>query len=182
MEFRIDMTDEVKVLEKKAKVMHQEFINEVIKEGAETVNLCWQCGKCTGSCPSGRQTAFRIRKLIRRVQLGFKDEVLPTDDLWMCTTCYTCGECCPRGVNIPEVIFTLRNIAVKLGYMADTHKKAATILIKTGHIIPLEDEMKAIRKKVGLKETPPTTLSNKKALEEIQKIIRLTGFDKLIEM
>ncbi len=180
MEFRIDMTDELKALEKKAKLVNLEFVDEVIKAGAETVNLCWQCGTCTASCPSGWHTAFRIRKLIRRVQLGFREEVLPVDDMWLCTTCYTCRERCPRGVKIPEVIFTLRNMAVRAGYMAETHKNTVSTMAKTGHSIPLDDKAKALRKKVGLIEIPLTTLSNSKALEEIQKIFRYTGFDKII--
>ncbi|UCE36537.1 MAG: CoB--CoM heterodisulfide reductase subunit C [Thermoplasmata archaeon] len=180
MELRIDMTDEVEVVEKKAKLVNPEFVEEVIKAGAVSVNLCWQCGTCTASCPSGLHTAFRVRKLIRRVQLGFMDEVLPADDMWMCTTCYTCHERCPRDVKIPEIIFTLRNMAVKMGYMAETHKKAATLLVKTGHTIPLDDKAKALRKKVGLIETPLTTLSNSEALEEVQKILRHTGFDKIV--
>ncbi|UCG70075.1 MAG: CoB--CoM heterodisulfide reductase subunit C [Thermoplasmata archaeon] len=174
------MINEVRLLEKKAKLVNPKFIEEVTEAGAATVNLCWQCGTCTASCPSGQHTAFRIRKLIRRVQLGFKDEVLPTDDLWMCTTCYTCGERCPRGVKIPEIIYTLRNMAVKLGYIAETHKKAVTMMIKTGHTIPLDDKGKKIRKKLGLINSPLTTLSNFKALEDVQNILRYTGFDKIV--
>jgi heterodisulfide reductase subunit C len=112
--------------------------------------------------------------------LGFKDEVLPKDDLWMCTTCYTCEEHCPRGVNVPEIIYTLRNMAVKSGFIAETHRKAATSLVKTGHITPLNEESMELRKKVGLTEKPPTTLSHEKALKEVQKIFKITGFDELI--
>jgi len=165
---------------KKPKIPNPEFTNQVIAEGAETLNLCFQCGTCTGSCPSGRLTAFRVRKMIRRAQLGFKDDILPTDDLWFCTTCYTCHERCPRGVEIPDIVFTLRNIAVREGYMGEAHKRVAGLLTKTGHMVPLTDEYKAIRKKLELPELPPTTLSNEKALKELKKIVGLTGFDKLV--
>jgi len=98
----------------------------------------------------------------------------------MCTTCYTCRERCPRGVKIPEIIFTLRNMAVKMGYMAETHKNTVLTMIKTGHTIPLDDKAKALRKKVGLIEMPLTTLSNLEALEEVQKILRHIGFEKIV--
>lgn len=156
-----------------------QFTEEVIKAGADTVTLCFQCGTCTGSCPSGRHTAFRTRKLIRKVQLGF-EEALSSDELWLCTTCYTCAERCPRGVEIVDIILTLRNMAVKAGYMAEAHKKTALMMIKTGHTVPLDEKFKALRKQVGLPDVPPTTLFDSKALQEIQKIIRLTGFDKLV--
>jgi heterodisulfide reductase subunit C len=156
------------------------FTREVIDAGAETLNLCFQCGTCTGSCPSGRLTAFRVRKVLRRAQLGFKEDILPTDDLWYCTTCYTCHERCPRGVEIPDILFVLRNMAVKEGYMGEAHRKGAGYLVKTGHLVPLSKEYREKRKEVGLNETPPTTLANKKALEEVQTLIKKTGFDKLI--
>lgn len=165
---------------KEPKTPNPEFTNQVIAEGADTLNLCFQCGTCTGSCPSGRLTAFRVRKVIRRAQLGFKDDILPTDDLWFCTTCYTCHERCPRGVEIPDIVLTLRNMAVREGFMGETHKKVAGLLTKTGHMVPLTDEYKAIRKKLELPELPPTTLSDDKALKNLKKIVSLTGFDKLI--
>jgi heterodisulfide reductase subunit C len=157
-----------------------EFLQKVIDAGGTTVNLCFQCGTCTGSCASGRHTAFRTRKVVRRAQLGLKDQILPSDDLWLCTTCYTCFERCPRGVEIPDIIFILRNMAVQAGYMAEAHKKVAGFLIKTGHMVPLSDEYKEKRKKFGLPEIPPTVMENKEAAEKFQKLVKKTGFDKLV--
>ena len=157
-----------------------EFADQIVKAGGKSLNLCYQCGTCTASCPSGRQTAFRTRKLIRKAQLGLKEDILPSDDLWMCTTCYTCVERCPRTVDITDIIIILRNFAVKEGYMADSHKKTASSMMNTGHTIPLTDDYKNLRKKLGLSEQPPTVLGNPKALEDWKKIMKATGFDKLI--
>jgi len=157
-----------------------EFTRKVIEAGGKTVNLCFQCGTCTGSCPSGRQTAFRVRKLVRRAQLGFEEDVLPSEDLWLCTTCFTCYERCPRGVEIVDIIMALRNMAVRKGHMAEAHRKVAELISKTGHLVSLRDEDKALRKKLGLLETPPTVFSDPNALEEIKKIGAACGFDKLV--
>ena len=163
-----------------AKEPNPEFTRKVIEAGGKTVNLCFQCGTCTGSCPSGRQTAFRVRKVVRRAQLGFEEDVLPSDDLWLCTTCFTCYERCPRGVEIVDIIMALRNMAVRKGYMAEQHRKVAELISKTGHMVSLRDEDKALRKKLGLKETPPTVLSDPKMLEQVKRITELCGFDKLV--
>jgi heterodisulfide reductase subunit C len=163
-----------------AKEPNPEFTRKVIEQGGKTVNLCFQCGTCTGSCPSGRQTAFRVRKVVRRAQLGFEEDVLPSEDLWLCTTCFTCYERCPRGVEIVDIIMALRNMAVRKGYMAEPHRKVAELISKTGHMVSLRDEDKALRKKLGLKETPPTVLSDAKMLEQVKKITELCGFDKLV--
>lgn len=166
--------------ETEPKPVNPEFTKSVVDAGADTVTLCFQCGTCTGGCPSGRVTAFRTRKLMRRVQLGFKDEVLPSDELWLCTTCTTCDERCPRGVKITDIIMTLRNMAVREGYMADAHKNTARSLTKSGHAIPLGDAFKKIRETLGLDGEPPTVLKDKEALEEIKKIVKATGFDELV--
>ncbi len=163
-----------------AKEPNPEFTRKVIEQGGKTVNLCFQCGTCTGSCPSGRQTAFRVRKVVRRAQLGFEEDVLPSEDLWLCTTCFTCYERCPRGVEIVDIIMALRNMAVRKGYMAEPHRKVAELISKTGHMVSLRDEDKALRKKLGLRETPPTVLSDSKMLEQVKKITELCGFDKLV--
>ena len=157
-----------------------EFKSQVIDAGADTLNLCFMCGTCTGSCPSGKFTAFRTRKLIRLAQLGQKERILPADDMWFCTTCYTCHERCPRGVEIPDIIYTLRNLAVRAGYMAEAHKKVAGLLLKTGHMVQMNDEVKAKRKALGLPENPPTVISDANALKGLQAILAETGFDKLV--
>jgi len=163
-----------------AKEPNPEFTRKVVEAGGKTVNLCFQCGTCTGSCPSGRQTAFRVRKLVRRAQLGFEEDVLPSDDLWLCTTCFTCYERCPRGVEIVDVIMALRNMAVRKGYMAEAHKKVAELISKTGHMVSLRDEDKALRGKLGLQNVPPTVFSDPNSLEQVKKIGVACGFDKLL--
>ncbi|MFQ6061019.1 MAG: CoB--CoM heterodisulfide reductase subunit C [Thermoplasmata archaeon] len=162
------------------KLVNPEFTKEVVKRGADTITLCFQCGTCTSGCPSGRITAFRTRKLMRRVQLGFKEDVLPADELWLCTTCMTCDERCPRGVKIVDIIMTLRNMAVEEGYMAEGHKRTASMLVKTGHAIPMTDKFKELRKSLQLDEIPPTVLSDSKLYGEVLKIMKATKFDKLI--
>jgi heterodisulfide reductase subunit C len=157
------------------------FAEAVQKEhGGETLMLCFQCGTCSGSCPSGLLTSFRTRKLIRKAQLGLKDDVLQSPDLWMCTTCYSCMERCPRGVEIVDIITILRNKAVSEGIMSDEHRKVGHYLLDNGASVPLNEKFEAIREKLGLPRRPPTTLGDKKALDDFQKILRTTGFDKLI--
>lgn len=156
------------------------FPTKIVERGGTTLLRCFQCGTCTGSCPSGRQTAFRIRKLIRWAQLGIADKVLASDDLWMCTTCYTCQERCPRGVEITDIVMTMRNMAVEAGHMQKQHVRIGGMLAKSGHLLPLKDEVSAARKNLGLDGTPPTVLSNKKNQDMVKKIMKETGFVDLV--
>ena len=157
-----------------------EFTAEIAKNGGSDVMMCFQCGTCTASCPSGKFTAYRTRKLMRAAQLGLKDETVNTDDLWQCTTCYTCSERCPRSVQIVDVVTAIRNIAVANGKMHDGHKKVAKNLMTYGHTVDNPDKIKALRKSLGLPESPPTVMVNENAKADFDKILKITGFDKLV--
>ncbi|MEN6330222.1 MAG: CoB--CoM heterodisulfide reductase subunit C [Methanobacteriaceae archaeon] len=156
------------------------FKQAVMDAGAESVAICFQCGTCTGACPSGRRTPYRIRQLVRRAVMGLKDDVISDDTIWMCTTCYECQERCPRAIKIVDVVKIVRNYAAQAGYMAPAHKATGSFVIKTGHGVPINDATQELRKRVGLDQLPPTTHTFPEALEEVQKITKAAGFDKLI--
>ncbi|MGD9380902.1 MAG: CoB--CoM heterodisulfide reductase subunit C [Candidatus Thorarchaeota archaeon] len=158
-----------------------DFTERIVEAGADRIRTCIQCGTCSSICPSGRRTAFRTRELIRKAILGLKDEVLASPDLWLCATCYTCLERCPREIKVTDAIIIMRNMAVDEGFMLPQHRKASQKLLSTGHAVPIDDTNREVRKDLGLDELPPTTHSSKKALKDVQKIMKKTGFKKLIE-
>ena len=178
-------SESMSLLNKEANLVRAEevdpgFKQEIMDAGAETVALCYQCGTCTGSCPSGKRTPYRIRSIIRKSLMGLKNEVMEDDSLWECVTCYACQERCPRGVAIVDVVKILRNMQSQAGKMAQAHKMTGVFVLKTGHGVPINDATKALRKRVGLNELPPTTHEYPEALEEVRTILKKTGFDTLI--
>lgn len=165
------------------------FADEVIRSGSkifpreelERFKMCLQCGTCVGSCPSGRTTAWRVRKIFEETRLGLKEEVLSDDDLWNCTTCYTCQERCPRGVHTTDIVRIIRNLAVKHGYIKSSHRRVCEILFRYGHAVPVNDEIRKIRKDLGLAEIPPTVHRYPEGLGEFLKLVSETGFKKMVE-
>lgn len=156
------------------------FKDEIMANGSESLAVCYQCATCSGACPSGRRTPYLIRKLVRKALMGLKEDVISDDAIWMCTTCYACQERCPRDVKIVEIVKAVRNVAAHEGYMALAHKKTGSFVAKTGHAVPINDKVKALRAEIGLPEVPPTTISDETALEEVQTLIKATKFDELI--
>ncbi|MHA1672183.1 MAG: CoB--CoM heterodisulfide reductase subunit C [Promethearchaeota archaeon] len=130
---------------------------DYFKECARRSNIlsCIQCGTCSASCPSGHFTALRTRTIVKRCIQGDLS-VLIDPDIWLCTTCYTCYERCPRDVRPTDVIIELRNYASKLGHIHPIHRKVVEFLKETGHAVPINEETKARRLKLGLPELPPT--------------------------
>lgn len=149
-------------------------------EAIASLKACLQCGKCTGSCPSGRITALRTRKIFSMTLLNLKERILSSDELWFCTTCYTCYERCPRGVKTTDIIRLLRNIAAKDGYMAKSHKKIASFIINTGHTVPINEEIEKTRESLGLEPVAPTTQRYEEGLSELQYVMKENEFDKII--
>ncbi len=89
------------------------FIDEVAKAGGENVYSCYQCGTCTGGCPTQHAMDYPPRTIIRMIQLGMRDQVLESKTIWTCASCQTCITRCPRGVRIPEIMGALKSIAIK---------------------------------------------------------------------
>ena len=68
------------------------FLKEVeanVEEG-EWVKMCMQCGVCSGSCPLGKFCAHPPQEIFMMIRAGKREEVLSSDAMWMCTSCYNC--------------------------------------------------------------------------------------------
>ncbi len=81
----------------------------------EKLSTCMQCGICAGSCPVSHEMDYNPRQLVRMVQLGLKKEVLNSNTIWICTTCFSCSVRCPRGIRPTELMETLKPVAIAEG-------------------------------------------------------------------
>ncbi|MBN2488027.1 MAG: CoB--CoM heterodisulfide reductase subunit C [Methanosarcinaceae archaeon] len=149
-----------------------------LKDAGLDVLTCMQCGVCSGSCPSGRYTSLNTRRIVRKAQVN--TDMLHDKELWMCATCYNCQERCPRGIRIVDAIFTIRTIAVHEGIMLSEHRKVSHLLLKHGHAVPINDETRQKREKLGMEPLPETVHKYPQALKDVQKLLRSCGFDKLV--
>jgi quinone-modifying oxidoreductase subunit QmoC len=86
-----------------------EFLREVEErvEGGEWVRMCMQCGVCAGSCPLGKHWAHSPQEIFMMVRAGKRADVLSSDALWMCTSCYNCVVRCPRKLPVTTIIHGL---------------------------------------------------------------------------
>jgi len=119
--------------------------------------------------------------LIRKILFGFKEEILASEDLWLCTTCYTCSERCPRKIEVTNAILLLRNLAVREGFMLGPHRDVAGYLIEHGHAVPIDEETKKKRERLELPTLPPTVHSFATALKEVQTLVKIAGFETLVK-
>jgi quinone-modifying oxidoreductase subunit QmoC len=101
----------------KVEAYRNSFLREVeanVEEGS-WVKMCMQCGVCSGSCPFGPHWDHPPQEIFMMIRAGKRDEVLQSDSMWMCTSCYNCIVRCPRELPITHIMHGLANYAHRLG-------------------------------------------------------------------
>ena len=100
----------------------------------EKLQYCYECGICTASCPMtdllGKH--YNPRTLLERIFLN-PENVLASDELWLCAWCYRCYKQCPQALKLPEIFLQMRITATKHGYI----QPSDTALKKIVEYIPL---------------------------------------------
>ncbi len=93
------------------------FMDQVISAapGGAALQTCLQCGTCGGSCPSAGDMEHTPRALFAMINAGMRDEVLKSNTPWYCVSCYACTVRCPKEIPITEIMYTLKQMAVKEG-------------------------------------------------------------------
>jgi heterodisulfide reductase subunit C len=161
--------------EKEQKTTNPDFSETITSRlGGETITSCYQCGTCASSCPVTKITdKFNPREIIKLSLLGEKEEVLSGDSIWLCCSCYNCQERCPQKVEIADVVYALRNIAFKKGYIPNLYSEFASAIMNDGRIAKISKFTEQKRPTIGLPPLQPT------GVEALRKILSETGFDKL---
>ncbi len=154
------------------KRLDAEFTKKVTELiGGEDLTACFQCAKCSGGCPVSDKVNIQIHEVMRMLLFGL-EEVLETDMIWLCTTCYTCQERCPQGIHITDILFGLKNMAYKRGIAPQGYIVAAKGLYETGRLYEPTDWE---REDLDLDEVPAFDI------KEVRKMLDKTGLLKLQE-
>jgi len=101
----------------------RDFISRIEDEAGTSINLCYQCGKCSAGCPAAFAMDYTPRQIIRLLQLGLIDMALESKSIWICASCETCSSRCPRGVDIASLMDAMRREALRQGKIGE--KKVA---------------------------------------------------------
>ena len=89
--------------------------------GEQKLRACIHCGLCSGSCPLARHMDFGPRKLMYLAREGFADDVLGSDTIWLCTSCYACTVSCPQQIPVTDVMYALKRKAIESGKAPKHH-------------------------------------------------------------
>lgn len=81
--------------------------------GGERIRHCLQCGLCSGKCPLSLYMDYTPRRLMHLSREGFKEEVLGSSSIWLCTACYACMVECPKQINVTHLLYALKQRAIE---------------------------------------------------------------------
>ncbi|MFW9909626.1 MAG: 4Fe-4S dicluster domain-containing protein [Candidatus Thorarchaeota archaeon] len=139
--------------------------------GGQDLTACFQCAKCSAGCPVSDKVNIQIHEVMRMLLFGLR-EALETDMVWLCTTCYTCQERCPQGIDITDILFGLKNIAFAQGIVPPGYLSARQSLYDTGRLYPPTEWE---REDLELGDVPELNV------KDTQKVLDRTGLMKLEE-
>lgn len=140
------------------------FVDEVCSiPGGEAVHSCIQCGVCTGSCPTADKWDYPPRRVIAMVRAGLREELLSSNSMWFCVSCYSCTVRCPRNIKPTSIMHALQilalrdNLNTKRSLTPDLYKSFVDSIKDSGRIHELGMMIKLYLKRnlfVGLKMMP----------------------------
>ncbi len=102
---------------------------------------CKKCNTCTENCPvievTGKENLFEV---------FFGNE----ENIWDCSSCFTCEEVCPQNLSVRDQIFRTRR-GLKLDNFPKNFINYFNRLIETGNVFELDEEwINERREKMGL--------------------------------
>jgi heterodisulfide reductase subunit C len=95
-----------------AEALTSPLLRRVATISGQNIALCYQCGKCSATCPLAFQMDLLPHQIIRFLQLGL-DEVFDSNSYWICATCFSCETQCPRGIDVSKICEALRTIKLR---------------------------------------------------------------------
>jgi heterodisulfide reductase subunit C len=140
-----------------------DFISLMLRKsvGGLSEESCLECGGCDVACPvSVVHEGFRPFDVSLQLLEGKTREILSSDVLWGCTSCYACGQDCRAGMPPYDVIETLMNLSARTGYhFPRKYKEYDRSILRSGVIqrpgaVKMADLTRLAREDVGLPKLP----------------------------
>lgn len=96
-------------------VIRKEINDRLTRLQNQISDYCFQCAKCTSGCEAHKLLELEPHKMVALLKRGLIDEMVNSDIIWTCMSCFKCWERCPQMVAPVEILFALKNMAVASG-------------------------------------------------------------------
>ncbi|KYK21176.1 hypothetical protein AYK24_09545 [Thermoplasmatales archaeon SG8-52-4] len=147
--------------------IRKEINDRLCKLQDEISDYCYQCGKCTSGCEAHKLLELEPHKIVALLKRGLIDEMVNSDVIWTCMSCFKCRERCPQKIAPVEVLFALKNMAVASGkqipgnYTALLQSVLSIGLLQDIKSVTTRDNKTKNRSDIGLPDISKPTDSTK---------------------
>jgi len=93
--------------------VRSEFVKKIKELSGETLQLCYQCGMCSGNCPMASNMDLSPRQIIELARLGLEEEIANSKTVWICASCLACTVTCPRGFDLSKLMEAIRLLTLR---------------------------------------------------------------------
>jgi len=93
--------------------LRREFVRKVKELSGQNLQLCYQCGMCSGVCPAASNMDLSPRQIIELARLGLEEEIADSKTVWTCASCLACTVNCPRGFDLSKVMEAIRLLTLR---------------------------------------------------------------------
>jgi heterodisulfide reductase subunit C len=146
----------------------------------EVSDYCYQCAKCTSGCEAHKLLELEPHKIIALLKRGLIDEMINSEVIWTCMSCFKCRERCPQKVAPVDVLFALKNMAVASGkqipgnYTAMLQSVLSIGLLQDVKTVTTRDNKTKTRSDLGL-----TEISKPRDPTKFQMVLSKTAIEKV---
>lgn len=98
--------------------LRRTFLEQVDRiPGGALLRRCIQCGTCSGTCPVGYAMDYNPRQVVAMFRAGAIEPLLRSRTVWVCASCYHCTARCPAGIQITDLLYALKRVALETGIL-----------------------------------------------------------------
>ena len=86
---------------------------DILRISGVNPRKCMKCGKCSGTCPAYDEMEYHPHQFVYMVEHGQIEELMKSQSIYKCLTCFACLERCPRNVEPAKLIEAVRLAVVR---------------------------------------------------------------------
>ena len=117
---------------------------EIIRISGVDPKKCMKCGKCSATCPAYDEMEYHPHQFVSMVRKGRIEELMASQSIYLCLSCFACIERCPRNVEPAKLIEAVRLAVIRQQGMS--HMKPDDVPGKWDPELPQQAIVTAMRK------------------------------------
>lgn len=122
----------------------EDMREQVLRMSGVDPRKCMTCGKCSGTCPAYDEMEYHPHQFVSMVRKGRIEELMNSESIFRCLSCFACIERCPRGVEPAKLIEAVR--LLKIRSQGENHLKVTAIPEILDEDMPQQAITSALRK------------------------------------